>query len=250
MNSLKHFALISPLYRIDFIWLDYLFVVRDPLQRVLSTYNYERPNATSLKPHGKKNWHEEELYFECHFWTLEDLAQNGLLNDNNDEQSKTCRGKAADALSGVGRRYLSHLYFNYQYYVQSVFQEEDGTDSPLIPEHANILVIRINDMVEDWNTINLMLGGEPEVLKQEDIPIDNAHEKNATELFLSDSSKVELCRVLCNEIQIYKEIISRSMNLNDDEVTEAMVELSKSCPKEARESVCSTKLPDIRYKMD
>ena len=53
-----------------FFFTDYLFVVRDPLARMLSDYNYERPNITEAKPY-RKSWNEHELYIDCKFWTLE-----------------------------------------------------------------------------------------------------------------------------------------------------------------------------------
>jgi hypothetical protein len=54
------------------IMLDYLFVIRDPLARMLSAFNYERPNATDPRAHRSNGVFERsKLYEECHFQTLE-----------------------------------------------------------------------------------------------------------------------------------------------------------------------------------
>ena len=54
------------------ILADYLFVVRDPLARMLSAFNYERPNATDPKAHRSQGpFSRGKLYDECNFQTLE-----------------------------------------------------------------------------------------------------------------------------------------------------------------------------------
>mmetsp|Transcript_31447 Transcript_31447/g.56979 ORF Transcript_31447/g.56979 Transcript_31447/m.56979 type:complete len:113 (+) Transcript_31447:1505-1843(+) len=105
-------------------------------------------------------------------------------------------------------------------------------------------------MVDDYNTINKLLGGQPEALKPSDIPVNNAHEKNATELYLSKNSKLALCQVLCNEIQVYKDILRRAINLNDADVLSSLDDLKGVCPKEAVENTCLEKRPKIRKKIE
>ena len=48
------------------------------------------------------------LYQECNFWTLEELAQKGLMNTNKDKMSRKCQGRAYEAVNGVGK-YLVHV---------------------------------------------------------------------------------------------------------------------------------------------
>ena len=153
----------------------YLFVVRDPLSRMLSDYNYERVNVTSDKPLGKEGYYEDELYLNCSFSTLNELAEYGLLYHGDDEEKKKCRQSAFEAVSGNGwRKYLAHGYYNYQYYTQLIYNTEGRLDGPSIPDdNPNLLVIRNTNMVNDWNKINIMIGGEPDVLHEEDIPINN-----------------------------------------------------------------------------
>ncbi|KAL7431279.1 hypothetical protein ACHAXH_005279, partial [Discostella pseudostelligera] len=237
----------------------YLFVVRDPLARILSAFNYERPDMTKpIQNRYKNQFMGKEIYEECKFWTLEQLAQNGLLNTKRDERSLNCQRRAYDAITGVGG-YLCHGYFNYQYYAQSVFgvQEDDGegeavdNDGSVIPDNANLIVIRNDHIVDDWNTINLMIGGFPEdAIQSEDIPMNNAHAKNATEMYLSDESKIILCQVLCNEIQVYKDILRRAINFQYVDVTTSLEELRQSCPKEAVEESCSMERPNFHNRIE
>lgn len=92
------------------IWFeaDFLFVIRDPLERILSSFNYERPNMTDPDPFFPANFRTRELYVECNFWTLETLVQKGLMNTNKDKMSRRCQGRAYDAMTGM-RRYLIHV---------------------------------------------------------------------------------------------------------------------------------------------
>ena len=88
-------------------WTDNLFVVRDPLARVLSSFNYERPNMTEDNPFESNKFHRQALYEECGFWTLEELAQRGLMNKGKDNESTKCRTRAFNAITGTGK-YLTH----------------------------------------------------------------------------------------------------------------------------------------------
>ena len=94
-------------------------------------------------------------------------------------RSKKCQDRAYDAITGEGG-YLCHGYFNYQYYAQSVFKTEnnvDGTTTTVIPENANLLVIRNDHIVDDWNVINVMIGGEPDSIQSSDAPMNNVSPK-------------------------------------------------------------------------
>ena len=49
-----------------------LIVIRDSLARMLSAFNYERPNATDPRAYKIDSVFESsKLYEECHFQTLE-----------------------------------------------------------------------------------------------------------------------------------------------------------------------------------
>jgi hypothetical protein len=212
----------------------FLFVIRDPLARLLSAFNYDRPqpNEKSSKSH---RFHTKEFYLDCPFWTLEEVAQNGLL-DIAGTTSSTCRKWARYAIRGTAQ-FIPHWFFNYQYYYE------------FIPADAKILVIRNEHIVDDWNGIEYMLDRNGDVLNPSLLPENNVHDKNATDLYLSYDSKIELCRALCNEIQIYKKILRRAMNFIEEDVQISLEELRLSCPIEASSDVCDEAKPDITEKI-
>jgi hypothetical protein len=177
----------------------------------------------------------KEFYWDCPFWTLEEVAKNGLLNTDG-ETSKSCQKRAKTAIIGTGQ-YIPHIFFNYQYYYE------------FIPQKSKILVIRNEHIVDDYNGIEHFLGGYDDVMNPSLLPENNVHNKNATDLYLSDESKVVLCQVLCNEIQFYKKILRSAVNLMEEDFFVSMEELKSSCPLEAMRDDCDEDEPDITEKI-
>lgn len=212
----------------------FLFVVRDPLARIMSAFNYDRPQQDEELPR-KQLFHKKEFYLDCPFWTLEEVAQNGLLNIDG-TTSKTCRKRAKSAIMGI-EQYIPHWFFNYQYYYE------------FVPKNAKILVIRNEHIVDDYNSIEQLLGGMDGVLNPSLLPKNNVHDKNSTDLYLSDDSKRALCRVLCNEIQFYKRILRSAVNLREEELMISIEELKSSCHDEALSNLCGEAKPDITEKI-
>ena len=70
MSKTCHLTVFTTYSTWDNYLVDYLFVVRDPLARILSAMNYERPNMNETEPFSKK-FYAKELYYDCNFWTLE-----------------------------------------------------------------------------------------------------------------------------------------------------------------------------------
>lgn len=213
----------------------FLFVVRDPLARIMSAFNYDRPQEDE-DVSGKHLFHTKEFYLDCPFWTLEEVAQNGLLNRNG-TTSKTCRKRAKAAIIGT-EQYIPHWFFNYQYYRE------------FIPTDAKILVIRNEHIVEDYNGIERMLGGRDDVMNPSLLPENNVHGKNATDLYLSDESKRVLCKTICNEILFYKQTLRSAANLRNKDVQLSLEELEAICPEEAQSEVCDEEKPDITEKIN
>ncbi|KAL3804861.1 hypothetical protein HJC23_006633 [Cyclotella cryptica] len=213
----------------------FLFVIRDPLARLLSAFNYDRPQEHE-KLSKWQRFHKKEFYLDCPYWTLEEVAQNGLL-DSTGTTSTVCRRRARSAIRGT-EQFIPHWFFNYQYYYE------------FIPLEAKILVIRNDHIVDDWNGIEYMLDGNGDVLNPSLLPENNVHDKNATDLYLSDDSKIALCRSLCNEIQIYKDILRRAVNFIEEDVQISLEELRLSCPSEAISDVCDEPKPDITKKIN
>lgn len=214
----------------------YLFIVRNPLDRAVSAFNYGKPYSwKKAKSRGERYYQRlKRLYLDC-FDTIGQLADWGLSKDGN--ATSTCKLRASEAIEG-STRFENHLFFNFQYHLE------------MIPTDSRIITIRTEHLVEDWNSAELAVGGKKNILGQNQTVIPHINTGNpAYEKFLTDESRGLICTKLCNEIQVYKRILRESVNLNAEQVQESMVELNRSCPIEAAATSCGSPLPDIADKL-
>lgn len=276
----------------------FLFVVLNPLERIRRAFVADKPGESwdewtmfeeGLAEPYKQYFHfRKRLYWDCGFETLEDMVRQGLMKplkkphddeidggggDGGDGASASsvstteeCQRRARESILGT-EHYGTQSYYNYQYHWEGLPQRVRDD------EEGKILTIRTEHIVEDWNSIEVELGGSD----QEDImgtpsePFEmlrgyfNQGHNNADPYSyysnhfinrLSDESRMLLCEHLCNEIQIYKRILARSINLTREQYLQSLEELKKSCPKEAAmdatmmyASSCPLPIPDIRQKL-
>jgi hypothetical protein len=116
-----------------------------------------------------------------------------------------------------------------------------------------IFVIRSEHALQDWNTIDIMLGGNGTT---NEIPLkntlsSNTHHRNKTRTTtarsywgfepkdipnktLSEIGRNNLCHALCDEIQIYKRVLSLAVNLSH-KTDDSLDELLMTCPNEIRD---------------
>ncbi|KAL7525680.1 hypothetical protein ACHAXR_001551, partial [Thalassiosira sp. AJA248-18] len=158
----------------------YLFPVRDPLARFRSAFVYGRPDENGKSPEHRHMDYIQQLYIDCPtFSTANDLAASGLTEDG--EASDECKQRARDLLRGTAQ-YEDHIFYNFQYYLEA------------IPEKSNIIVIRTEHMEEDWNSIELGLGGRPRTNMT--FPHDNSNPKEARDMVLGEDERMLLCHEL------------------------------------------------------
>ena len=211
----------------------FLFIIRDPIDRVRSAFNYERPSRGSRD-------RRTAFYYKCPFYHLEEFVQNGLGEGNITEVGmEKCKKWAFKAIRGRDGTYNSpsHWYYNYQYYYEA------------IPSDSNILVIRNDHMEEDIRGIEDGFGCR----ENERLKITKAMNKNTwshkKDLYLSDESISILCHTMCNEIQVYKKILRRALNMQEDIIRMSLLDLKSKCPKEVIAEECSDAMPDISKKL-
>ncbi|KAL3810580.1 hypothetical protein ACHAXA_002444 [Cyclostephanos tholiformis] len=208
----------------------FLFVVRDPLERSRSAIAYGRPDVdgNSMKD---RRWDQiKKVYLDCGFSSANTLAKG--LSDTGGG-SEECKQRARDWLRGT-TQYDGHLFYNYQYYFDSV-------------PHSNFLVIRSEHMTEDWNSIETRLGGR--LRKNINFPHQNTGAKELIDSVLSEAERMLLCHELCVEIQYYKLILRRALNLKETEYESSMRELKASCPNEAELQHCDFTTPNVTQKL-
>ncbi|KAL7536483.1 hypothetical protein ACHAXR_007876 [Thalassiosira sp. AJA248-18] len=221
----------------------FLFVVRNPVERIKSAFLYDRPKSeASLKKHFPEYYERRKnFYLDCpSFGVMERFVQDGLTKHGH--ATEVCKIRAFTALRGE-RHFSCHMYFNYQFHLEG------------IPENAKILTIRNEHLVQDWNFAEHFIGGEREIIPPEEanttIGVMNKSTKDSQDKYLSEESTLLVCRQLCNEIVSYKKILRRSLNLNYQEIERSIEELRQTCPKYAdyEEGDCPFPMPDITEKL-
>ena len=209
----------------------YLFVVRDPLARMRSAFIYGRPVNGVFMNEMKLAEQLNKIYLDCGFHTAHELAV-GL--SKNSDASDDCQQYARHMIRGTD--YIeAHMYYNYQYYMKA------------IPPKSKVVVIRTEHMEEDWNDIEVHLGGKAR--QNITFPHENSKPKEEGDLVLGDEERMILCDELCIEIQYYKRILRKAININEEQYEISMRELLESCPNEAKMKECDRDPPEIREKL-
>ena len=221
--------------------------VRNPIDRLISWYLYEhRENwavtANHTYPPNRPKHCGQQMLFSC-YPTLDSLAAVGLAGDRpsdgdmlrirHDLTEDECRRWAWAAVRGrIPASY--HNVWNYEWYLSYLLDRKArGKD-------LEIFVLRIEHLDEDWSNLDKLLGGTGAAL-----PKSRSHNNDASKKQLAVSDKTmsadgmaNLCRALCREIQVYRQVLEMADNLERDQVAESLRELKKICPK-TNERGCS-----------
>ena len=243
----------------------YLFVLRNPLQRLQSWFTYERPagvNKASLAGSGRYP-REMPLFIECGFATLNELGELGLSLDSkatdhfinrktnetipqptlkryekdyftsdghgHDEFPSICQFRAHMAIRGeIG--YASHNKYNFHYYKQWIEEQHHTANPP-------IAAIRTEHLEKDWKGLEENLLHGPKDLNVT-FGVMNKSKKSVSDKFLSPKAMENICRELCADIQVYKELLRKAVNLDKEDVKTSLDELEKSCPEQVQTSHC------------
>jgi len=201
----------------------YLLIVSDPLSRMQKWFEYERPDPNkriSRETLARK----AKLFTDCPFPTLNALGgSEGLAATDG----SICSKRAWKAITGeIG--YATYNMYNYEYYYDEVRAQDPN---------PSILVIRTEHLEDDWSNIETNFLGGPRLKSNFSFPYRRRSQKEKAE-FLSRSSKANICHALCEEIQVYKQILMQAENLDEADYAMSMKELEKSCPVEASLSMC------------
>jgi len=187
----------------------FLVLTRNPITRLKSWFYYEKPmgmNAHSF-------WYGRQFLWKDCFDRFEDLVVKGLGQNISAERvppnvpDMSCSQRAWAAVLGArAMSIISHSYYNYEYYYETMEDLEKHGD-PL-----STFVLRNEHLASDWNTIDSMMGGSGkggDALFSKKL---NANAITSSETLSEEAMKV-LCSALCDEIQYYKRILIRAINL-------------------------------------
>ena len=215
----------------------FLFIVRDPVARALSAFNYDKPDEYDFL--HSPDWAKRKAHFysDCPFYQMEDFVQNGLREEG--DSPDRCKRWAKKSIQGINthnHQSPDHWYFNYQYYLEA------------IPSDSKILTIRNEHIEQDIRSIENLF----ECHEQERLALAksaNVGSDQDRSLYLSDESISILCQALCNEIQFYKKILHGAINMSQDQLRVSLMELEAKCPHEAIADECLDVIPDISEKL-
>lgn len=201
----------------------FLVTARHPIDRLISWFLYQHPLNDC--ENWEENYTESSAFkvFEC-YPELDKLVRNGLrMNGNSD-----CEKAAFDCVIGKDKG-CEHMYHNYEWYLNGILNDPN----------KEIFVLRTENFWDDWESINNILGGSSEEIQKIE-PV--THTKNrftgeqknysVTNRTMSQEGLANACHVLCNEIQVYRQLLTRATNLNDNDRRLSIQKISETCPLE------------------
>ena len=173
------------------------------------------PNVDELAKCAAPNVTDEEENKIAHasiHW-----IQNG---DHRKDIILHCRSICQGIMTGTND-YIQHLRLNYEAFLKD------------LPSDSEVFVIRTKNLWSDWQHINKMLGAKRYIEipdKGSDAEKVNARGRLPVRNNLSLDGQVIVCQFLKNEIRIYIDLLNRAVNLSDDDIREALLDVQKNCP--------------------
>jgi hypothetical protein len=215
----------------------YLVTLRDPIDRLNSWFWFEReqtPTRSDGRLQAKLIKMRNFLFVDC-FSTFESLvlALQEPLNVSSIPaipKNMTCPQRAWAAVLGA-RAFSYHEWYNYEHYWIGLHSRKSDS--------AAIYALRTEHLQEDWESIST----EPMHKKVNKRPENNDTKALAVDHSLSSEAIKILCRALCDEFQYYKRFLQAAVNLNTDQKSDTLKELSAKCPEEPEHIHECTDLP-------
>lgn len=217
----------------------FLYTLRNPLDRLVSWYYYEHPstpifsNKLYCKNVRKFHKHLPDIPDGC-FETLEDFASN-CINTTNATECQRLAYKVASGQELCGCS--GHNSLGYKHYHQMM---QKLTQSNIT---YTLLAIRTEQLAEDWDKLegafqrhyNTEPGLNGTVRFRTRSGIVQKTLNGTKPTTLSRQGRLNLCRALCQEVQVYKELLFAAENLDEAQVNESLSQLVASCPEETFE---------------
>lgn len=219
----------------------YLFTLRDPLQRLLSWFTYERPyNGMSERQFLAKR----PLYLDCGYQSMD--AVGLALREGNRTECARVAWRAVQGRHG----YMSHNKYNYGHYWRMVLEQQQQ-NSTSHAEAPRIVVVRTEHLEQDWKSVEALVSAAAAKNNRQansstnvEFPRKNISTKKEQDRHLSATAHRNLCDALCEEIQVYKKLLRFAENLMPEDIDESMQELRNHCPIQADRETCP-KRPDF-----
>lgn len=195
----------------------FLFTARDPIDRLISAYNYHR----RLKMNITKYPVYKTFYSECFPKTFNDMVTDIITVQNYTACKQlglsVLRG---DHVEGIWLDGGGHFQYNYKYYL-NYSNSEWGINH-------SVAVIRTEHMWNDIITLDLMFGGLGK-FDAEGSKFSHKSEKFMNNTDISQSNVNFLCCFLHNEMEAYQIMILKAFNIKEAEKHETLSKLYHRC---------------------
>ena len=149
-----------------------------------------------------------------------------------------CQQLARNLISGIGPGIFEHTHItrNYKFYTSELLSQS---------KNKNIYVLRTDHLKDDWiNTAEDLIqkSGISTKVYEEEVHVTHRNGKSpvVTSREISKDGAKNACFFLCSEIQLYKRLLDRAINLNADDRSKSLKDLARYCPKEAKSQICAS----------
>lgn len=233
----------------------FLFTVRHPLDRILSWFYHTKRHIQKSK---KKAVYLNSIgcFRDANEFALSIVIPSQLRTESQHQHSRVLSAEknqsthcnkinlnTFDVTRGKRGTVLNHPVYNYEYYLRLTRKFENNTTvEGAEARRYPILVLRQEYLSQDWYKLEKAFGGGGETTKKDNLERFETKVNGANSTISSTSwrslSKEErnnLCVALCRDIQAYKVILHRAVNLNQTEVQRSIEEVVEACPSETYE---------------
>lgn len=233
-------------------YAEFIVMVRNPIERIISIFLATRPPASILKqsrsqastlnrsglsellgsrkPKGPPRnalLAFQRAFYSC-FQTTNEFAEGSTSNPAmSTHPNPNCAELGWRTLRGEIQLGPTHFYFNFGFYARPILAFPTVGIGNCTAK--KIYVIRTEAIWQDWQQINAMLGGGR-------APVPSTHERDGQQSFsheynrtVSERGLVNLCAGLAAEREVYTELIQQAANLGPWEKQLELIALAAMC---------------------
>mmetsp|Transcript_29742 Transcript_29742/g.71617 ORF Transcript_29742/g.71617 Transcript_29742/m.71617 type:complete len:351 (+) Transcript_29742:1241-2293(+) len=223
----------------------FLFLLRDPIDRLVSAYNFHRHNFANTSKPGRKLF-----YHVCFPNGMEDLVhqlagrRSHFDNSGDNVNATVCQSIGIRALQGTrrGTGAGNHFEYNYGYYA--------STTIALKPNHS-VAVVRTEHMWDDLVALDKHLGGTGNFSTTAGAKVSHGSEswKGAEKYnaYLSLENLHLLCCFLCKELAVYQRLVLLAANLDHVKKRDTLESTLKHCQIDYAGDAVSQPFPWLAY---
>jgi hypothetical protein len=241
----------------------YLYNLRHPVDRTISWYRYIDPQncrkdkpkspscstvlAISQNPHN--GW-EAEFFGRC-FPTVEDWAQalatptpttrpttttvsslptviTNSSSSNHTDCSKLAWSTLAGDINVKKHNVAAHMVFNFRYYTQHTIGKFASKE---------VMVVRTENLWQDLGDLDRLLGGDGTFGDLHGSSVTHGSEHHQNRRSISESGAKLLCCALQDELNIFRDLMNRATNLDEETKRESSLKTVTRCGAESWEDL-------------